>query len=108
QGFAAIEQDAVAAAEADALDGQAAQADGVGGAGRDADADEAARNEGAGLADAVVDDADGLVDAHGAIAAGIEDRDLAVGQRVVVRYLKGAARRRAVAIVGVVPGLPRH
>src|SRR5262245_45851221 len=54
------------------------------------------------LADAGVDDADGLGDRHRAVAAGIEHGDLADGERLVVRGLKRPAWGEAVAVVGVV------
>src|SRR5262249_29797201 len=93
----AVEHDAVAAAEADAFDGQSAQADGVARAGIDADAVQTTGDEYAGLAHAVVDDADRLGDGQRTVAAGIEQGDLAGRKRRVVRLLEGPARRQSVA-----------
>src|SRR5262249_14759740 len=102
QRLAGREDDPGAPAETDPLDGDAAQTDGVGGTDIDAHAGDAPRYEHPGLADPVVDDADGLGDRDGAVAAGIEHGDLAIGQRVVMRPLEGAARRQAAAVAGVV------
>ena len=99
---ARLEHDAVAAAEADALDGDAAQGDPVVGAGIDGNAVQAARHEGTSLADSVVDDADPLRDRHRAVPAGIQHGDFAERQGLVVRPLKRAIRRQPVAIVAIV------
>src|SRR5262249_1192726 len=63
------ETDAIAAAEADALDGEAAQADRIGAPGTDGDARDAAGDQHAGFADPVIGDADRLVDGERAVAA---------------------------------------
>src|SRR5262245_19518038 len=96
------EHDAISAAEADALDGEAAETDPVIGSGIDRDAIEATRDEGAGLADPVVDDADRLCDHHRAVAARVEHRDLADRKGLVVGALECAARGGPAAIVGVI------
>src|SRR5262249_13568316 len=96
------EYDAISAAEADTLDGEAAETDPVIGSGIDRDAVGAARYEGAGLADAVVDDADRLRDRHRAVAARVEHRDRADRKRLVVGALECAARGRPAAVAGVI------
>src|SRR6266540_76843 len=86
---------------ADPLDRQAAQVDVA--AGRSIDRDAGGSRYGhrnAGLADAVVDDADPLGDRDRAIATRVENRQLAIRERLVVRPLKGPARLGAVARVG--------
>src|SRR4051812_29977834 len=102
QGCPAVEAHPVAAAETDALDGQAAQADVVAGPGIDRDADEAARDQHAGFSHPIVDDADALGDVDGAVAARVEHADFAERERLVMRALEGAARRQPVAVIAVV------
>src|SRR5262249_53326132 len=102
QGQAAVVANSIAAAEADPLDGQPAQADPVRTAGIDGDSDETPGNQHTGLADAVVDDADALRDGDGAVAARVEHGNFAERQRLVVRPLEGPAGRETAAVVGVV------
>src|SRR5947207_11471813 len=99
---AGAEDKAGPAAEADTLDRNAAKVD-IAIRRVDGNSGAAAGDENARLADAVVDDADRFRDRQPAIAAGIEHRDLTVGQGLAVCGLEGAARRgNAVAGVGVV------
>src|SRR5262249_48639638 len=101
-------KEAVSAAEADALHREAAQVDRGIRRRVDRDAVGAARYQHAGFADTVVDDADGFRDRYGTVAARVEDGNLALVVGLVVRDLKTAARRGAVAVVGVVAIHRRH
>ena len=108
QGFAVVEHDPVSAAKADPFDGQATQADFAVEAGIDRDAVEAAGHQRPRLAHAVIDDADALGDRYRAVAARVEHRYLAEGERVVMSPLKASARRGRLQSLASLPSDDTH